>query len=105
MTLLEARKIFPKEFTIACNKIEVVINEEGSDFGEFNTIRNRITINLAIRDDDGTLVHLTDAQVKTTYFHELTHCFNFFFNTELDEAMAQSFAGFTCEYLETKIYY
>lgn len=36
------------------------------------------------------------------FIYTATHVFNFYFNTEQDEALAQTFANFMCEYLATK---
>ena len=45
---------------------------------------------------------LEEGQIENTFWHELFHVFNFYFNTEQDEALAQTFANFMCEYLATK---
>lgn len=105
MTIEEAERIIPKEFTIACNKITTIIVDEGEDFGSFDSLRNVINISLGVRDASGKLVTFTKEQVLNTYYHEVFHCFNYFFNTEMDEALAQTFANFTCEYLTSKVNY
>jgi len=104
MTIKEAQAFIPREFTIACNKITINIVEEGEDFGSFDSLRNAINVSLGVRDDSGKLVTFTKEQIKNTYYHEVFHCFNYFFNTEMDEALAQTFANFTCEYLTSKTY-
>lgn len=45
---------------------------------------------------------MEEGQIENTFWHELFHVFNFYFNTEQDEALAQTFANFMCEYLATK---
>lgn len=103
MTIEEAREFIPKEFTIACNKITIEVLEEGEDFGEFIPLRNLIKVSLSSRDENSKLVVFTKAQVQNTFYHELIHCFNYFYNTEMDEALAQTFANLICEYLQTKV--
>lgn len=104
MTIEEAQAFIPREFTIACNKIITKVVDEGEDFGSFDSLRNIINISLGVRDASGNLVTFTKEQVLNTYYHEVFHCFNYFFNTEMDEALAQTFANFTCEYITSKIY-
>ena len=105
MTIEEAKVFIPKEFVIACNKITTKIVDEGEDFGSFDSLRNTINISLGVRDASGNLVIFTKEQVQNTYYHEVFHCFNYFFNTEMDEALAQTFANFMCEYLTSQTNY
>lgn len=102
MTIQEAQLIIPSKFRIACNTIEVSIEEKGESFGQFDSLRNKIILYLEVEDSNRELVAQTKEQLINTFYHELFHCFNFFYNTEFDEGLSQSFANFMCEYLETK---
>lgn len=103
MTRTEAEQFVPKEFRIACHTIKISLDDKGEEFGWYDTLRNTIHINLQVEDEDHQLVPQSKEQLMNTYYHELMHVFQFFFNTDMDEAMAQSFANMICEYLETKI--
>lgn len=101
MTIEEAEKLVPKQFRLACHTFDVIINEEGNYFGQFCISKNRIDLNLKIRFEDETVEVSKEAFINT-FWHELMHVFNYFYNTETDEGIAQSFANFMCEFLETK---
>ena len=103
MTRSEAEKLVPKEFRIACHTIKVVIDDKGDSYGCYDSLRNTIHLNLEVGDDDHQYVAQSKEQFMNTYYHELVHVFQFFFNTDMDEALAQSFSNMICEYLETKI--
>lgn len=51
---------------------------------------------------DGKIIQLTSEQIKNTFWHELFHAFNFYWNNETDEALAQTFANFMREFELTK---
>lgn len=103
MNLTEAEALVPKSFIIACHTITIKIEEKGDSFGEYDSLRNTITLFLEVSEDDGRhYVAQSKEQFLNTYWHEVYHVFNFFWNTEMDESLAQSFANFTCEYLNTK---
>lgn len=95
----------PSEFVIANQKIKITIKDKGEQFGLWDSLRNEITLYLEVKDDDNnTYVVQTREQLMSTYWHELFHCFNFFYNTECSEELAQSFSNLMCQYEATKIY-
>ena len=91
-----------KKFKIAGQWIttEMVDQLNDGDYGCFNDAKNLIQIAENI-EVDGELVKLTEFQKEATWYHELIHVFQFYFNNEYDEAQAQVYANFICELLET----
>ena len=55
-----------------------------------------------IKSDKGEEVSLTSEQIKNSFWHEVFHAFNFYWNNETDEALAQTFANFMREFELTK---
>lgn len=96
----------PKHFWIAQQMILVEIKDEPGDvFGYFDTAHNVIVIYTKMQSNyDHKVVELSEEQILNTYYHELFHCFNYFWNTDTDEALAQVFANFMREYERTKVY-
>ena len=47
-------------------------------------------------------IDLTDTQILNSFFHELVHVFQFFYDNQSDEAQAQSFANMIYSYVTTK---
>jgi hypothetical protein len=96
----------PKSFKIGGQDFEVRLYEtlpDGSgDFGLFSYVPPVISIATKAEGDEGELVDLTYSQVKNTFYHEMTHAFNYMWNMQTDELMAQCFANFMCEYMESK---
>ena len=95
----------PNKFLIAGNEIKVIVSDQnvGSTFGYFDSVKNEITI-YTVAVTESEIVELKDEQIMNTYFHELFHCFNFFWNTETNEDLAQVFSNFMCEYERTKTF-
>ena len=42
-----------------------------------------------------------DEQLRNTFYHELFHVFQFYYNNEFNEIQAQVYANFMCEFIET----
>lgn len=42
---------------------------------------------------------MSDEQLRNTFYHELFHVFQFYYNNEFNEA--QVYANFMCEFIET----
>lgn len=95
----------PKEFKIANNKYSIEIVDSVKDskgeeiFGDHNAITNTIRIAKTI---DG--IKLSEEQMLNTFWHELFHAFQFFFNNDQWEAQAQCYANFMREYQDSVIY-
>ena len=87
----------PTEVTIANHTFKIVQYKElylDDDwiFGCF--CYKDLEICVRIKDGDS---YLPEEVIRNTYYHELFHCFNYLWNTEVDEALAQSFANFMRE--------
>lgn len=95
----------PKRFKIANTEYEVQVVDKSDDgnYGYHNDIRRKIVVAKSM-DDEGKIVQLTEQQIENTFWHKLFHCFQFFYNNKQDEALAQSFANFMCEYRATRAY-
>lgn len=94
----------PKKFKIANNWITVNIVESlsNNEYGTYNDAKQEINIAKTVDTDEET-VQLTEEQMLNTFMHELTHCMQFYFDTNTTEAQAQVYANFLCEFLNTKI--
>ena len=92
---------YPSKFKIANQeyKVKFVDYLEDGNFGEFDSVLAEIRIARRVRSGyDSELKELQPQQIENSYWHEVFHCFNWHFNTETDEGLAQSFANFMCEY-------
>lgn len=89
----------PKSFKVAGNTITVNIVDElaSQNYGEFDDINNTITIATSING-----IKLTDNQIRSTFYHELIHAFQFYYKSKTKESEAQVFSNFICEYLDTR---
>ena len=97
----------PVKFKIANQEYTVKLVEylDDREFGEFDCIKAEIRIAKKIRSSfDDELYELNEEQILNTFWHEVFHCFNWHWNTDLDEGLAQSFANFMREYISTKEY-
>lgn len=97
--------MLPSEFVIANQPYKIIFVDEipGGYYGEFDSIKSEIRIAKRVRSPyDDELYDLTEEQIKNTFWHELFHCFNWHWNTEDDESLAQTFANFMREFETTK---
>lgn len=96
--------MIPKSFCIGGGKlfnVKIVDNIDHKSYGDFSDVESLIRIAKTITVD-GKEVKISDEDKLRTYFHELIHCFNWMYNCECDEALAQTFSNFLYEYLNTK---
>lgn len=103
----------PKFFTIANNKIEVILRDditigEGDEmetrYGQWNEVLCTIEIAKGVRingDEEVTPVNLE--QILNTFEHELAHCWEFFNGYPYDEQRVQLMANFRREFESSKI--
>lgn len=97
----------PKRFKIANQEHRIIVTEFVFDddgdsiYGEYDSTRCEIHIAQNIRYRNET-IPLTEEQIWNTFWHELFHAFNFFWNNETDESLAQNFANFMREFESTK---
>ena len=61
----------PKQFTLHGHTINVreVEKMESNSYGEYNDVREKITVAHKVRDDEG-LVELTQEQIEHSFWHE-----------------------------------
>lgn len=55
-----------------------------------------------MKNDDGETIYLTEEQIKNSFWHEMFHAFNYYYNNKQDESLAQTFANFMREYELTR---
>lgn len=89
----------PSEFKCAGNtiKVELVEREDNNNYGNWCDATN--TIAKTVELEDKTVVKLTEDQMTNTFWHELIHCFQFYFDNSYSEA--QVYANFLCEYFKS----
>lgn len=94
----------PSEFKCAGFTIKVSVEDSlpNDDYGTFCDATNEIKIAKTMTVDN-KVIQLTEEQLLNTFYHELNHCFQFYFDNSYSEAQAQTFANFICEYLRTKV--
>lgn len=100
----QENNLIPQTFTIAGipHTVEIVDNiENGELYGKTFFGSQKILIATHIKEDD-QYITLSKKQQKNTYWHEVFHLFQFYFNNGSDEGLSQTFANFMCEYEKTK---
>ena len=92
-----------KTFKIANQNIQTILLDSlpGGEYGKFNDAKNQIILAKTIEVDNKTTVNLTEDQIFNTFVHELVHCFQFYFDNSYNEAQAQVYANFLCEYFKS----
>lgn len=48
------------------------------------------------------VISMETTQIKNSFWHEVFHAFNFYYNNRQDESLAQTFANFMCEFELTR---
>lgn len=93
----------PDKFKIANQEITVVIEEilPNNNYGYFCDDTNMIKLARTLKTEHDGVVTVSDEQMRNTFYHELFHAFQFYFNNEFNEAQAQVYANFMCEFIET----
>lgn len=93
----------PNEYKIAGGKtIKVTLHDELSDgkFGDFSPAKNEIRLARKV-EEDGESWKQSIEDIERTFYHEMFHSFQWYFNTEFSEEMAQSFSNFMYEMMHT----
>lgn len=85
-------------YTISCK--DIVEEENVSLYGTHSDVLGEILLAKNIKLEK-ELIPLKEYQIDNTFWHELFHAFQYFYNNEQDEALAQTFANFMCEFLES----
>lgn len=99
----------PKKFRIANQEYTVELCDfvEGNTQGEFwygyhSDAELTIKVARKMRKDNGDEIQLTEEQIRNSFWHEVFHAFQFYYDNGQDEALAQTFANFMREYEITK---
>lgn len=93
----------PEKFECAGFVINVKIVDKlsNNEYGSYCDTTNTISIAKTIDVADIGKVELTKQQMLNTFMHELVHVWQFYFDNHYDEAQAQVFANFICEFFKT----
>lgn len=104
MTIEEAYKLgIPHSFKCGNNIITVEIKDFiGESYGRFTDAKNPIELAVKLKVDSEE-VELTKNQVLSSYYHELMHCWDFYYDGSYSEAHAQSMANLMLEYELSKV--
>lgn len=89
--------IIPKEITIFKHRIKVsFVRTLDGKFGLFDPVKNEIKIaQYALSNDEE--VALSPIQTLHTFWHEVFHAFQWFYEGEYNEGQSQIYAGFMLE--------
>ena len=92
----------PNEYKIAGGKtIKVTLHDElDGKFGDFSPAKNEIRLARKV-EEDGESWKQNVEDIERTFYHEMFHSFQWYFNTEFSEEMAQSFSNFMYEMMHT----
>ena len=97
--------MIPKSFCIAGGKkIDVELVDEIDDYstyGNFSIVNSKIKLARYVKCDN-EIVEVSEEDLERTFYHELVHSMNYFYNCETDEVIAQVFSNFIYEYSKTK---
>lgn len=89
--------IIPKEITIFKHRIKVSFVRTLDDaFGKFDPVKNEIKIAQYAHSNDKE-VALSPVQILHTFWHEVFHVFQWFYEGEYNEGQSQTYAGFMLE--------
>lgn len=92
----------PSEFELAGIKFKVIekesiIDDDTELYGEFDTNQNTIILAKTIYGEEVT------SQTKiNTFYHELAHVLQYYYDNGLDESFAQSVGNLLMQYNQTK---
>lgn len=95
----------PSKFRIANHDYTVKLCEfidDGDTFGSHCNLKLEIKVAERMKNDDGEIIDLTEEQIKNSFWHEIFHAFNYYYNNQQDESLAQVFANFMRKFELTK---
>lgn len=92
----------PKSFTLNGRPVtvEVVNALENNEYGEFVDAKELIRIARTVKVEK-EIVHLSQAQIEDTFWHEVFHAFQWRAKGEYDETESCIYAGFMTELLKS----
>lgn len=97
----------PKRFKIANHEYNIIVQDYVYDcngeqlYGYHDPVKLEIRIATKMKRGE-EVIDLNEEQIANTFWHELFHAFNFFWDNGGDESLAQTFANFMREYDSTK---
>lgn len=93
----------PKSFKIAGQEITIIMENSlpNNDYGYFCDATNEIHLARTVKVEEDT-VTLKECQIFNTFWHEMIHVFQFYFDNAYSESQAQVYANFMCEFFNTK---
>ena len=83
-------------------KVEILDKLPSNNFGEYCDATNTISIGRKVDVEGKGEITLSDEHIINTFFHELIHVWQFYYDNHYSEAQAQSFANFMGEFFRTK---
>ena len=85
-------------------QLDEFVEDDNGDtiYGYHSDVELVIKIARKVKIEKGDVISLTDEQIKNSFWHELFHAFNFYWNNGTDEALAQTFANFMREFELTR---
>ena len=99
----------PKKFKLAGIEHTVEIKDELYDnqFGYFCDVEQKIYLARRVKIqknyvNDSDYYEVSPELMENTFWHELFHAFQFYYNGDFSESEAQSFANLMSEYEKTK---
>lgn len=92
----------PSEFELAGIKFKVIekesiIDDDTELYGEFDTNQNTIILAKTIYGEE-----ITSQTKINTFYHELAHVLQYYYDNGLDESFAQSVGNLLMQYNQTK---
>lgn len=93
----------PDKFKIANQEIAILIEDSlsGNEYGYFCDATNTIKLARTVSTEYDGVVNVSDEQMRNTFYHELFHVFQFYYDNEFNETQAQVYANFMCEFMES----
>ena len=94
----------PSKVRIANHWYKVILCDfidNGDTFGSHCNLKLEIKVAECMKND-GETIYLTEEQIKNSFWHEMFHAFNYYYNNKQDESLAQTFANFMREYELTR---
>lgn len=91
----------PSKFRIANHYYNVELCQfidNGDSFGIHDDLKLLIQVAECMKEDDGEVIHLTEEQIKNSFWHEVFHAFQYYYCNKQDESLAQTFANFMREF-------
>lgn len=97
MRIPKSFKFAGMEFTVSI--VDSLEDEDGYIYGDFDT--NTCEIRIAKKCGDEPVCEQT---MINTYYHELAHALQYFYENKLDESFAQSVGNLLMQYNQTVVY-